>query len=533
MDNKYYYDYEQKRYKKKKKKGNVLNIFSVILCIFMVFSYSVVGLWFFDNYFHKGNEQDRVTLSMNDNTDVADNIAKENNVQATTSQRNMDTYNASSNNGPKDTGVISKKNSENSKEEKETEETGIEETEIEETEETSQSIESEPDTEASAQSDENDLEETNTQEESDIKVSTEAETDTEVKDKEKSEKDEKTTTKLKQAQSAVAVVSDVTEVVKSAMPCIVKITCNCSTYNYMYDDEVPTESGATGIIVAESEEEIMIVTNNHVVEGADELTIEFADSSKAEAYIKGTDAKYDLAVISVFIEDIQEETLDSIAVALLGDSDNLQLGEPAIAIGNSAGYGQAVTTGVISALDRRFADVEDAESDACGYIQTDAAINPGSSGGALLNVRGEVIGINIGKMADGIIEGVGYSIPVSTAKPVIETLMENETRKKVAEEERAYLGVSGNDVTEDAAEKYDIPIGIYVTAVIDKSPAKKSGLKKGDVITAVDNQNITKMSELQNILSYYKKDEKITVTVMQHLNNKYVEKELEVVLGQK
>ncbi len=230
---------------------------------------------------------------------------------------------------------------------------------------------------------------------------------------------------------------------------------------------------------------------------------------------------------------MSEKTLDSIAIAAFGDSDSLQVGEPAIAIGNSLGYGQSVTTGVISALNRTmYADEQDMTEQ--GYlIQTDAAINPGNSGGALLNVKGEVIGINSSKIADYVIEGMGYAIPISTAKPIIEELMLKETRKKVPAQERAFLGVAGTDVIEEATARYEMPEGVFVTNVLEDTAAEKAGILKGDIITYIDGEKITGMDELQGLLEYYAGDTEVEVVLMRLKDGEYKERTIEVILEYK
>lgn len=329
-------------------------------------------------------------------------------------------------------------------------------------------------------------------------------------------------------QTVTAVVTDVTEVVKTAMPCVVSIT-NLYTDTDWYGESTQEEASGSGIIVGETDDELLIVTNYHVIEGCDELSVQFIDDSEVLAYVKGTDSDNDLAVITVFLEDIEEKTKEQIAIATLGDSDALQVGEPAIAIGNSLGYGQSVTTGVISALNREIV-IDDNTS---YLIQTDAAINPGNSGGALLNVKGEVIGINSNKIANYVIEGMGYAIPITTAKPIIEELMQHETRKKVSDSERSFLGISGTDVTSDVSETYDMPKGVYVAQVLENSAAESAGLLKGDIITAFDGDTISSMSQLQGVLEYYAAGSVVELTIMRHEAGSYQEQKVTVTLGAK
>ena len=334
-------------------------------------------------------------------------------------------------------------------------------------------------------------------------------------------------TEIQQMETVTAVVSDVTEVVKSAMPCVVSIT-NFYTAMDWYGDESEEEASGSGIIVGENEDELLIVTNYHVIEENDQLSVQFIDDSEVIAYVKGTDSEHDLAVIAVLLVDIEEATKQRIAIATLGNSDALQVGEPAIAIGNSLGYGQSVTTGVISALNR---EIEFDDNTTSFLIQTDAAINPGNSGGALLNVKGEVIGINSSKIADYLIEGMGYAIPITTAKPIIEELMLRETRQKVAESEKAFLGISGTDVTEEVSMTYNLPLGVYVADIVADTGAEAAGLQQGDIIVAFDGENITHMTQLQELLEYYAAGTSVEVTIMRQSDMGYQEKVITVTLG--
>lgn len=342
------------------------------------------------------------------------------------------------------------------------------------------------------------------------------------------------------------VVTDVTEVVDNVMPCVVSIF---STYvikedfwGYHYDYE--TEGGGSGIIVGENETELLIVTNNHVVEDTKELTVQFIDDSVATALVKGTDEDMDLAVIAIEIEDLDPSTKSAIKVAIMGDSDKLKVGEPAIAIGNALGYGQSVTTGVISAVNRSYTDeygplyggsLEEENYENVKYlIQTDAAINPGNSGGALLNVRGEVVGINSSKIAEYTVEGMGYAIPISTAEPIIEELMNRKTKTPgKAKQNSAYLGISGMAVTGEMLQRYDLKEGLYITQVFADTPAKEAGIKKGDILLSIDDVTIGDMDELSRTLSGYEEGEKVVVKLLKRSNSGYVEKEIKVVLGGK
>ena len=281
-------------------------------------------------------------------------------------------------------------------------------------------------------------------------------------------------------------------------------------YNYIFGDDYnqtyQTSASGSGIIIGQNEEELLIVTNNHVIDGANEIAVEFIDGESYDATVKGTAADNDLAVISVKLSDIGSDTLSQIKVATLGDSTTLKLGEPAIAIGNSLGYGQSVTVGYISATERSV----QLSDKTMTLLQTDAAINPGNSGGALLNIKGEVIGINSAKYSDTSVEGTGYAIPISDAEPIIEELM-NSTY--VSDEEKPYLGIYGQNVPESYQARFDWPQGVYVTQVSPESPASLAGLKAGDIITAIDGTEISSMEELQAIIEEHSVGDKVTLSV--------------------
>ena len=323
---------------------------------------------------------------------------------------------------------------------------------------------------------------------------------------------------------ALTTVTDVTEVVKAVMPSVVavnnKYTAKMNYFGQIYSQEA--ESAGSGIIVGQNDTELLLVTNNHVVEDADELAVTFVDDEQAPAKIKGTDADKDLAVIAINLADIPSDTRKTIKVAELGDSEALTVGEPVVAIGNSLGYGQSVTTGVVSALHRTIGangqgygrgdySIEDAPT----FIQTDAAINPGNSGGALLNINGQVIGINSNKIGGSSVEGMGYAIPISDAKPIIENLMNRQTRDKVSEDNRGFLGITGVNVEEDTSEEMGIPKGVYVYSVNEDSAADRAGLVRGDIIVGLDGQEIRSMEELKAELEYYSIGDTVTLTVMQ------------------
>ena len=332
--------------------------------------------------------------------------------------------------------------------------------------------------------------------------------------------------------------SGVADIAENAMPTIVAITNKSvqevqSFYRgrtFQYE----SESCGSGIIVGENDTELLICTNNHVVEGARELTVSFIDESSYQAQIKGTDPSNDLAVVAVNLEDIDQDTLSQIKIAKLGDSDEMRVGEQVVAIGNALGYGQSVTTGIVSAKDRTI-DVQEGRS-IYSYedlIQTDAAINPGNSGGALLNMNGELIGINSTKASSSGVEGMGYAIPVSKAQPILEKLMNRETRNIVDEDEAAYMGISGEGVSSEAVQLYNVPAGIYLTQVAEDSPAAKAGLQVGDIITAFDDVQVTTMDELKDRLQYYKGGETVEMKVQSAANGAYTEKTVSITLGLK
>ena len=329
------------------------------------------------------------------------------------------------------------------------------------------------------------------------------------------------------------VVDDVSGMVEGVMPSMVSISNNyvrtTSFWGQTYSE--PGVSSGSGIIVGETDEELLIATNNHVVEDADTLEITFIDDTTAKAVIKGTDEDMDIAVVAVPISDLSEETLNNITVAKLGDSDNLKLGMPVVAIGNALGYGQSVTNGIISALDREMTS-EDGSTGR--YIQTNAAINHGNSGGALLNINGEVIGINVARIDDGVVsvEGMGYAIPISAATPIIEDLMERKTRvNKVDEDEMGYMGVTMQTVTDEIAGMFGFPKGIWVKEVAEGSAAEAAGIQVGDIIVKFDGQRMNTSADLQDAIKYFKAGETVNVTIKRAEQGKYETYELEVKLG--
>ena len=337
---------------------------------------------------------------------------------------------------------------------------------------------------------------------------------------------------IAQQQSVSAVVTDVTQVVEAVMPSCVSITNNFTQtvqdfwgQTYSQDE---TASGS-GIIIGENEQELLIVTNNHVVDSTEQLYVQFIDGETVEAQVKGTDASADLAVVAVKLDTIANSTKQEICIARMGDSDSLKIGEPAIAIGNALGYGQSVTTGVISALNRKIESSNSEEG--TSLIQTDAAINPGNSGGALLNMRGEVIGINSNKIGGSSIEGMGYAIPISTARPIIEDLMERQTRAKYSEEERGYLGISCINVTSDLSENFSMPQGIFVAQVYSGTGAEAAGLVRGNIVVAFDGVTVQNQEELTKQMQYYKAGESVEITIMVNSANGYQQKNVTVTLS--
>lgn len=337
----------------------------------------------------------------------------------------------------------------------------------------------------------------------------------------------KTVSNAKLTTSTSTVTSDVSDIVENTLPSIVSIT-NMSVQevqNFFGGiSQQESESAGSGIIISQNDSELLVVTNNHVVEGSDTLTVTFNDGNSVEAQIKGTDSARDLAVVAVPLDKISDDTMNAIKVATLGDSDSLKVGEPAIAIGNALGYGQSVTTGIVSATGRTI-DGFDGE-----YIQTDAAINPGNSGGALLNMQGQVIGINSAKLASTEVEGMGYAIPVSTASPIFEDLMNRQTRTKVSSDQAAALGIKGQTVDSSIAEAYGIPQGVYVAEVEKGSAAEKAGITSGSVITKFDGTSVKSKDDLKSQLEYYAAGETVDLVVKIADNGSYVEKSLTITL---
>jgi serine protease Do len=293
--------------------------------------------------------------------------------------------------------------------------------------------------------------------------------------------------------------------------------------SYQYE----TEGSGSGIIIDENDTELLIVTNNHVVSDAETVSVDFIDGETYDAKVKGTDSDSDLAIVVVPLEDLSESTLSQIKIAQIGDSDSLQVGEQVVAIGNALGYGQSVTTGIVSALNRVNS------TNTTPLIQTDAAINPGNSGGALLNMKGELIGINSSKYADTDVEGMGYAIPVSSVTDVLENLKNMKTREKVDEEHMGYLGIECGTVTSEMQYYYGAPAGVYVSKVTSGLAADKAGIPKNSIITALDGKSIASVDDLTSVLEYYAAGETVEVKYSVMENNEYVEKSATVTLGKK
>ncbi len=346
---------------------------------------------------------------------------------------------------------------------------------------------------------------------------------------------------------------DVSDITTSAMPSIVAITNKSvqevqdyfSQFGFRGQGQTQTqetESQGSGIIIGKNDTELLMVTNNHVVEGADTLSVCFIDNKVYEANVKGTDAENDLAVIAVPLDSISDDTMSQIAVASIGDSDSLKVGEQVVAIGNALGYGQSVTTGIVSAVNRALSnnssDTQDSnsssdDSSSATYIQTDAAINPGNSGGALLNMNGEVIGINSAKLASTEVEGMGYAIPISRVSDIIDNLMNQTTRTKVDSDKQGTIGIKGINVTSDVQEKYNLPEGIYVSEVTSGSAAEKAGITSGSVITKFDGKSVTDIESLQDLLQYYKAGETVELTLQVPDSDSYKEKTVSISVGSK
>ncbi len=334
------------------------------------------------------------------------------------------------------------------------------------------------------------------------------------------------------ATTSTVVTSDVSEIASNVLPAIVQVTnVGLTEYQTMFGTiQQESTSAGSGIIISQDDDYIYIATNNHVVSGAETLTITFNDDTAVEGTIKGTDSSCDLAVVSVAVSDIPEDTLSEIKVATLGDSDNTVVGEAAIVIGNAMGYGTSVTTGIISAKDREVSITDDDGNVVTNsLLQTDAAVNPGNSGGALLNANGEVIGIVSAKLSDESVEGMGYAIPITYAWSIIQQMIDNDV---VDDLDASYLGIAGRDITSSMSEQYDVPVGVYVAQVVDGSGAADAGIEVGDVITAFNGRTVTSVNTLNNIMKYISAGTTVEITVAK-ASNDYEEVTYEVTLTHK
>lgn len=344
---------------------------------------------------------------------------------------------------------------------------------------------------------------------------------------------------------------DVSEIASEALPSIVSITTKSvqEVQNYfgmygMYgyapqQQEQEVEGSGSGIIVGKNDDELLIATNYHVVEGADTLSVAFTDGNAVEASVKGFDEERDLAVVSVSLDDVKDDTMDAISIAKIGSSDDLKVGEQVIAIGNALGYGQSVTTGIVSAKNRRMdsdnntvTDGSDDSSDGVNLIQTDAAINPGNSGGALLNMEGEVVGINSAKLASTEVEGMGYAIAISDVTDILQNLMNETSRDKLDDSEYGVLGIEGSSVSSEAVQMYGIPAGVFVKKVTEGGAADKAGLKANSVITEFNGKTVSSINQLSEYLSYYEPDEEVELTVQVPHGTSYKEETVKVTLDE-
>ena len=333
--------------------------------------------------------------------------------------------------------------------------------------------------------------------------------------------------------TAVSTVTDVSSIAEKAMPSLVAIndTMTVEQNNFFVMPQTyQAQSSGSGIIVGQNDTELLIATNNHVVSGATDMKVTFTDSTQVAAAVKGTDSATDLAIIAVKLSDIPSDTMSKIKVATLGNSDNVKVGQQVIAIGNALGYGQSLTVGYISALDREITDENGIQHT---YIQTDAAINPGNSGGALLDLNGNVIGINAAKNASTEVEGMGFAIPISKAQEILNNLMTKKTREAVDESAQGYLGIQGTNIDANASKEYGMPVGIYVYKIVEGGAAANSDLKEKDIITKFDGQSVTNMEELKQMLTYYEGGSTVSLTVQPLVNGSYVEHEVQITLGTK
>lgn len=332
----------------------------------------------------------------------------------------------------------------------------------------------------------------------------------------------------------------VAEVAKNAMPSVVTIsTMSVEEMRNFFGgtQQYEVQGAGTGVIVGENDTELLIATNNHVVEGAASLSVGFIDEESVEAEVKGTDVNNDLAVVSVKLSDIPADTMNQIKIATVGDSDQLQLGDQVVAIGNALGYGQSVTSGYVSALNRdlTLTDQSGTTINSTGLIQTDAAINEGNSGGALLNMKGELIGINEAKSSStstgATVDNIGFAIPIDKAEESLQQLMNLKTRERVDASQASYLGIRGSDVSSEASEMYGIPTGVVISEVVENGPADQAGVKSGDVLTELDGRSISNMSQLQDVLEYYAAGETVDIDVQRADNGEYQAQTLSITLG--
>lgn len=336
-----------------------------------------------------------------------------------------------------------------------------------------------------------------------------------------------------QSTTPVSTVTDVSSIAEKAMPSLVAIndTMTVEQNNFFgMPQTYQAQSSGSGIIVGQNDTELLIATNNHIVSGATDMKVTFTDSTQVAAAVKGTDSATDLAIIAVKLSDIPSDTMSKIKVSTLGDSDHVKVGEQVIAIGNALGYGQSLTVGYISALDREITDENGIQHT---YIQTDAAINPGNSGGALLDLNGNVIGINAAKNASTEVEGMGFAIPISKAQEILNNLMTKKTREAVDESAQGYLGIQGTNIDANASKEYGMPVGIYVYKIVEGGAAANSDLKEKDIITKFDGQSVTNMEELKQMLTYYEGGSTVELTVQSLVNGAYVEHNVQITLGTK
>lgn len=341
------------------------------------------------------------------------------------------------------------------------------------------------------------------------------------------------TTQNSDNAATVAAVTDVSGIVENVMPSIVAINDTMTVQQrdfFGMPQTYQAQSSGSGIIVNQTDTELLIATNNHVVDGAQDLKVTFVDNNDVSAAVKGTDSASDLAIIAVQLQDIPSDTMSKIKVASLGDSDNIKVGQQVVAIGNALGYGQSVTVGYVSALDR---EITDSSGITRTFIQTDAAINPGNSGGALIDLNGNVIGINAAKTASTEVEGMGFAIPISKAQEILNNLMTKKTRVAVTESAQGYLGIQGTNIDASAAQEFGMPVGIYVYKIVEGGAAASSELKEKDIITKFDGQSVTNMEELKQMLTYYEGGSTVTLTVQSLVNGAYVEHDVQVTLGTK